>query len=696
MPAEPTQRTYFMRSILVFSMLTMLTVGSLGLFLFSGSRTLLAKEISKDSLHRMEYIRDYLDHTILKRYEELFLEKVVSTVTRPHDGLGFFLNVASAAPGTKLLELQREFHYARMSQPEVSNVTVHFLTSGYTIDADYFYERVSNAADADFIAGLREFPMNRWTMREAGRVGRVLTFAQPLPYGAAQEEARGFLYLDVSLSEIEGVLGGMLGSSNERLYMFDAGGRMLLGDASSPIELDPALLSGEDAKVTILEESGRTTVHAYSPGSLSRNGWQFVVTRPLDTMLIESGRFQRQIVIASIVTAALGLLVSLIISRKLYAPLIRMLGRAQSTRLLKLIHAGAADEETLPPYPEGTRFAVASLRCREGTIRPETLPPAAAGTSLRREAINVSPEELALLFAAEPGQDAEEASIRAELEELQRALRGVCAFGASCGGFVQRFEDIPESYRQAKQAAKYFFLFGREAVVAYRDIEGRVHMDEEMKFDRFENALRTADVPAAEKFLGELERQLVQGNAPVETAEWAFMQLTVCLRRLIVQAQLADRMTGLPLLDETLARGTLQGGLDVLRAACRQFAELLDSAAEHSHAETIRVIQMYIEQHLEEDISLDRVADVVSFSPSYVSKLFAQVLREPFIEYLNRVRLERAAALLRDGDESVTRIAGRVGYSNVQYFCTKFKAKFAATPNQYRKLARSEQEAEAM
>src|SRR5690606_23198199 len=154
----------------------------------------------------------------------------------------------------------------------------------------------------------------------------------------------------------------------------------------------------------------------------------------------------------------------------------------------------------------------------------------------------------------------------------------------------------------------------------------------------------------------------VDGDALIETAEWAFMQLTVSLRRAVLHYHLADRMTDLPDALLALQRGTLREGLQQVEASCRRIITCLNSGSDHMHADTIRTIQQYIESHLHEDISLDRAAELVSFSPSYISKLFVEVLRVPFIEYLNRVRLEHAAAMLRDGSDSVTVIAGRVGY----------------------------------
>ncbi|MNN97123.1 DNA-binding transcriptional regulator AraC [compost metagenome] len=74
-----------------------------------------------------------------------------------------------------------------------------------------------------------------------------------------------------------------------------------------------------------------------------------------------------------------------------------------------------------------------------------------------------------------------------------------------------------------------------------------------------------------------------------------------------------------------------------------------------------------------------------SLAPAYVSTLFGEVIKESFTEYVTRARLNKAARMLQEDTQiPVREIAALVGYRNVQYFHTKFKAKFGVTPVQYR------------
>lgn len=56
-----------------------------------------------------------------------------------------------------------------------------------------------------------------------------------------------------------------------------------------------------------------------------------------------------------------------------------------------------------------------------------------------------------------------------------------------------------------------------------------------------------------------------------------------------------------------------------------------------------------------------------------------------FVEYLNQIRLQTAAELLRSTDLTVSNIASQVGISDTPYFCRLFKKNFGFTPSEFRK-----------
>ena len=91
----------------------------------------------------------------------------------------------------------------------------------------------------------------------------------------------------------------------------------------------------------------------------------------------------------------------------------------------------------------------------------------------------------------------------------------------------------------------------------------------------------------------------------------------------------------------------------------------------------------YLNDHLDEDISHDVMANKYRIHPGYLSRLFKQEMGETLSEYLLRIRIEKAAGFLKEGTHKVGEIAGMVGYSASSYFSIMFKKYTGYSPREY-------------
>ena len=94
--------------------------------------------------------------------------------------------------------------------------------------------------------------------------------------------------------------------------------------------------------------------------------------------------------------------------------------------------------------------------------------------------------------------------------------------------------------------------------------------------------------------------------------------------------------------------------------------------------------QNYIQENFGKDISLDDVSKEVNISPYYFSKLFKEESGENFIEYLTRIRMERAKEMLKNPELSIKEVGMRSGYGDPNYFSRIFKKQTDMTPLEYR------------
>ena len=92
-----------------------------------------------------------------------------------------------------------------------------------------------------------------------------------------------------------------------------------------------------------------------------------------------------------------------------------------------------------------------------------------------------------------------------------------------------------------------------------------------------------------------------------------------------------------------------------------------------------------IEQRSSEELSLTRVAKLVNISANYLSEKFKQTTGINFVDYLTRVRVEKACSLLRDSNERVSEIAFAVGFQSLSQFNRAFKKLTRKSPTAYRR-----------
>jgi YesN/AraC family two-component response regulator len=94
----------------------------------------------------------------------------------------------------------------------------------------------------------------------------------------------------------------------------------------------------------------------------------------------------------------------------------------------------------------------------------------------------------------------------------------------------------------------------------------------------------------------------------------------------------------------------------------------------------------YIENNFEKQISLQDISESVGFSREHFSRLFKVEMKENFIDYLNKRRIEEAKKYIRkDPRIKVVEIYRNVGFTNQPHFTKIFKKVTGYTPNAYRK-----------
>ena len=95
---------------------------------------------------------------------------------------------------------------------------------------------------------------------------------------------------------------------------------------------------------------------------------------------------------------------------------------------------------------------------------------------------------------------------------------------------------------------------------------------------------------------------------------------------------------------------------------------------------------MVLESYMDSELCLTGIADSMSISGKYLSRIFAKSTGVTLPEFINSVRMERANKLLETTSLSVGSIAKKVGINNESYFYSMFKKRYGASPREYQTL----------
>lgn len=136
-------------------------------------------------------------------------------------------------------------------------------------------------------------------------------------------------------------------------------------------------------------------------------------------------------------------------------------------------------------------------------------------------------------------------------------------------------------------------------------------------------------------------------------------------------------------LDESgrLSLSTLQ---DILEKSLIELSKIFTSMQKFN-SNPMHEIARYIEAHYTQDITLQDISARFHLNREYISRKFKTKFQETLIDYVNRIRVEKAKMLLLNPHLRMAQIAQMIGYHDEKYFSRVFKKLTQTSPNDYRK-----------
>ncbi|KRE57973.1 response regulator transcription factor [Paenibacillus sp. Soil750] len=128
--------------------------------------------------------------------------------------------------------------------------------------------------------------------------------------------------------------------------------------------------------------------------------------------------------------------------------------------------------------------------------------------------------------------------------------------------------------------------------------------------------------------------------------------------------------------------------LEQLHDMARLVMEEVRKTRFSSGQQMMEAIRNYVNENFSYELTLASLAEMFHINETYLSGLFKMSVGVTFSDYVTRLRLSRAADLLKESELKLTDIATLVGYSSSSYFSTAFKKFYGKGPKEYREELR--------
>lgn len=300
-----------------------------------------------------------------------------------------------------------------------------------------------------------------------------------------------------------------------------------------------------------------------------------------------------------------------------------------------------------------------------------------------------------------------EENTRACVDEIRKILSrqdGRREWFLAVGQSVERLSQIQKSYHTASRAFSQRYLYD-ENILYYDEMETMEHPGGQAETE--DNAyLQKVDVNALnpailQKFLSnglqEETENFVKdyfyaiGQEPMESLVFRnYVILNVRFSVISFIKGLGCDTNEMESADteEVLAESgkNMESAIAYAKKMISQAIEIRDQNSGNKNRSILKTAVDFIDSHyMDEEISLNTVANVANVSSNHFSALFSQNMGQTFIDYLTTLRMNKAKELLRCTGMRSSEIAGEIGYKDAHYFSYLFKKTQGMTPSDYRK-----------
>lgn len=267
-------------------------------------------------------------------------------------------------------------------------------------------------------------------------------------------------------------------------------------------------------------------------------------------------------------------------------------------------------------------------------------------------------------------------------ERVKRYYRE--GFFIAIGHNVAYWEDLSFSYECAKLLTEYEFLYKDSEAVSI-EILNQIGINAVGNFtDRLCSLIEIGDVDAIHQIMKELKH--CYKNELMKESEVKILVIhNMVLLHSVLERRYESKKENFPdfekFIDGIKRVECLEGLMEMVDDYCVKAT--LCIGASTTDVVVKRMIS-YIEKNYDQDLKLEGIAKIFNYNSAYLGKVFKKEMGESFNNVLDSIRIENAKRLLIESDLKVYQVSKQVGYSNIDYFYSKFKKNVGISPKEYK------------
>ncbi len=126
--------------------------------------------------------------------------------------------------------------------------------------------------------------------------------------------------------------------------------------------------------------------------------------------------------------------------------------------------------------------------------------------------------------------------------------------------------------------------------------------------------------------------------------------------------------------------------IEYLKMVALEITALRETYSESAVNRVIGLVNQYINENLDKELSLTKLAEMIHYNPAYLSRIYKDITGENIKKYISNAKIERSKKFLSDSNLKISEVSEKVGFDRPANFGRFFKENMGMSPQRYREI----------